>query len=58
MVSFFQLRFRPLSNNSKLIILKILQGCRLILDMRKLPVSYSDEDDEIDLTSNLDLSLS
>lgn len=26
--------------------------------MRKLPVSHSDEDGEIDLTSNLDLSLS
>jgi len=35
-------------------------GCRLILDMRKLSVSHSNEDNEIDydidLTSNLDLA--
>jgi len=37
-----------------------VMGCRLILDMRKLAVSHSDEDYEtgyeIDLTSNLDLA--
>lgn len=49
------------SKSSKLIA-TIPQGCRLILDMRKLAVSLSDEDYEIDyeidLTSNLDLAAS
>lgn len=39
---------------------QMLQGCRLILDMRKLAVPHpeltSDEDYDIELTSNLDLS--
>lgn len=42
------------------LIWTILQGCRLILDMRKLGLSRaahrSDEDYEIEFTSNLDLT--
>ena len=50
--------FLPQSKKKLRLISTMLQGCRLILDMRKLAVSHTARSsDEIELTSNLDLTM-
>ena len=60
MVVSFNFTFVLIFTLSKLIS-TTLQGCRLILDMRKLAIAHSTDEDceidyEVDLTSNLELA--